>query len=536
MTLWELIDHGDAMPDPLPNDVEESASTDAGTTGDSTDTPPEAGASRHSDGEGQTDIPHHLFSTAEDLFAPTDWGDVLRFTNFRHDQIRLTTDQEGRRRLLLHNPSTGMWRMQEDPDFQPLFDVLLSEANDAALAIVEDDPTIGNRVKGRLRRHIESSSGSSVSKALRRSHRLADDPCVPIDRVASSYLNPVDRHPVILCQRDPVRLNDGTSADPSELNRLFLLDMTPAPTTFVRDAIGSEAPGAVMMQRFLRCLGNGDDTLVCRRLGWQLCGHHQAIDVIAGDCDALALLGRALRDTLGPSGARILSMGRGTVTARRIADSMEQARLSLWMGADTVRTLPIWELHSLTSDLDTRRQGNLTLLVADWPSDWDTLDHRMVAKCGWAWRVEAASPVQGIDADLLLNPDGREYLLAKLVEGAIDGHGQFQATKGETGVGDPVQVAADDFTRACAEELRLAGAAPEHRTLYRALQFTDDDTHVMTLSDVDEAITDIGEEPIPHHVVGKMIRRMWPQVQSSRGRIDGAQTRVIRGITARSHQ
>ena len=536
MTLFDFTDHGDEMPNPAPDGVEEPANGDAGTTSDSTHTPPEAGASRHSDGEGQTDIPHHLFSTSEELFAPTDWGDVLRLVNFRHDQIRLTADQEGRWRLLLHNSATGMWRVQGNPDFQPLFDILLSEANDAALSIAEDDPTIGNRVAGRLRKHIESSSGGSVTKAIKRFARAADDPCVPIDRVDSSFLHRVDKLPVILCEQDSVRLDGGAVVEPAELKPLFLLDMTPAPTAFAKDAISREAPGPVMMQRFLRYLGNGDETSLCRRLGWQLSGHHQAIDVIAGDCDALALLGRALRDTLGPGGARILSMGRGAVTTGRIADAMEQTRLSLWMGADTARTLPVWDLHGLASGLATRCRGNLILLVADWPSDWDTLDHRMATKCGWAWRVEAPMVAQGINGDLLLNQDGREYFLARLVEGATDALRQFQATKDAIGVGDPGQVAADDFTLACAEELRLAGAVPEHRTLYRALRVTDDERDVMTLSDIDDAVTAIGEEPIPHHVVGKMIRRMWPKVESGRDRIDGAQTRVIRRIAPRSPQ
>lgn len=512
-----------------PAPLVEPASTDA------MDDPQQTDISGYPTTEAQV-VPLHLFATLEDLCAPTDWGDVLRLVNFRRDLIRLTMNQEGSCRLLLCNSATGMWRIQGDPSFQSLFDVILSEANEEALQLVENDPTTNDRVRGRLRRHIESSSGGSVTKALKRCGRVADDPCVPIDRVDPSVLNPVDRHPVILCEHDLVNLNDRMVADPLDLKHQFLLDMAPAPTAFVRDDVDGEAPGAVMMHRFLTYLGNGDEAILCQRLGWQLCGHHQTIDVIAGDCDALTLLGQALQETLGPSGARTLSMVRGAVTARHVADMMERTRLCLWMGADTARTLPVWELHSLVSDPDARRQGNIVLAVAHWPTDWETLDQRIAGKCDWAWRIQERLADQGIDPDVALNQDGRQYLLAKLVEGAAHGYQQFQTTKEQKGIGDPGQVASDEYSQACAEEMRVAGANHEHRILYRALQFTDEVRDAMTMADIDDAVTAIGAEPIQHHVIGKMLRRMWPDVESVRDRIDGTQTRIVRRIAQRVHQ
>ena len=491
---------------------------------------PQSHPSGYADGEEQTEASFHLFSTAAELFAPNDLGDVLRWVNFMLARIRLTTDQDGRWIPLLLNLCTGMWRRQGNADFQPLFDVTLSEANEKALEVAETDPTISNRTRGRLRRHIESSSGGSVSKALRRSARLSDDPCVPIDRVNRSLLNRVDRYPVILCEDHPVSLTDGVVVDRASLQHHYLLDMAPAPTTFVGDATDSEAPGAEMMKRFLRYLGNGDETTMCRRLGWQLCGHHETIDVIAGDHHALSLLARALRDTLGPSGARGLSMGRGPVAARHIAETMEQALLCLWMGPDTAKMIPVWDLHSLISDIDTQRQGNLILLVSDWPADWETLDHRIAGKCGWAWRVQGSLADQGIDPELMLDQGGRQFLLATLVDAATHGYRQFHDSKQESGVGDPSLVAADEYTRSCAEEMRVAGAKAEHQTLYGALRFTDDPRDVMTLAEIDDAITAIGEEPMPHHVVGKLLRQVWPQIESDRDRIGGTQTRVIRRV------
>ena len=502
---------------------------------DPTDGSSDTDASGYPGDKVQPEIVIHLHSTLEELFAPHDWGDVLRLVNFKWYESRVTPDREGQWRLLLYNRSTGMWRMQGNSDFQPLFDLMLSEANEAGLEFAESEPTTSDLVRGRLRRHIETWGGGSVSKALKRCTRLADDPCVPIHRVDPSSLNRVERYPVILCEDNTVSLTDGVVVDRADLQRHFLLDMAPAPTAFVGDATDSEAPGAVMMKRFLRRLGNGDETILCRRLGWQLCGHHQTIDVIAGDYDGLSLLGRALRDTLGPSGARILSMGRGAVTTRHIADTMDQARLCLWMGADTAKTIPVWELHSLISDIDSHRQGNLLLLVTDWPSDWETLDHRMTSKCGWAWRVQGSLADQGIDPELMLDQDGREFLLAKLVEGATHGYRQFRDTKNETGIGDPGEVAAGEYTRACAEELQLAGAKPEHRTLCRAVRFTDDAHDVMTLADIADAITAMGEDPIPRHVVGKMVPQIWPGVEADRDRIDGTQKRVIRRIAPRVH-
>ena len=477
----------------------------------------------------------HLFSTQAELLALSDWGNALRLANFRRDRIRLTTDQARRCIPLLLNLYTGMWRMQGNPHFQSLFDVTLSEANEEALEFAEKDPTISNRSLGRLRKYIEASGGGSVSKVMRQSARLADDPCVPIDQVDPSSLNRVDRYPVLLCGHEVVSLTDGGVVNPADLQDLFLLDMTSAPTAFVRDAANSEAPGAVMMHRFLRFLGNGDETMPCQRLGWQLCGHHSTIDVIAGDYDGLSLLGRALQDTLGPSVAQVLSMGRGAVRPQHIADSMEQARLSLWTGADTAKTIPVWELHALVSHVEPRRQGNLILLVADWPSDWDTLDHRIARRCGWAWRVQGSLTDQGIDPEVMLNQDGRQFLLAKLVEGATHGYRQFHDTKKENGVGDPSLVAANDYSRACAEELQIAGADPHYRTLYRALRFTDDARDAMTQADIEYAITAMGEDPIPHNGVGKIVPRLWPGVEVSRPRIDGEQKRVIRRIAPQVH-
>ena len=182
-----------------------------------------------------------------------------------------------------------------------------------------------------------------------------------------------------------------------------------------------------------------------------------------------------------------------------------------------------------------RRQGNVLLLVSDWPEEWETLDHRIAGKCGWAWRVEGKMSDHGIDPDVMLDQDGRQYLLAMLVDGASRAWRQFNASKADTGIGDPSQVAATDYSRACAEDLRVAGANAQHRTLYRALRFTDDSRDVMTLADIDDAVTDTGEEIIPHHVIGKMIRRMWPEVESDRDLMDGTQTRIIRRIAPRVH-
>ena len=553
MTQLDFLDHNDPASDTKAEGANEIFGTETQLEGDKTGVdssmdggevsedptgpvPPDEPASIMTmDDAEQAVSTFHLFSTVDELLAPTDWGDALRLANFQRDYIRLTTDREGRSRLLLYNRATGMWRMQGDADFQPLFDMKLSEANEETLEFAKNDPTAQHRNLGRLQRHVASSSGGSVGKALKRCARFADDPCVPIDRIEPAYLNVIDRHPVILCQDTLVNLDGGVVTDPADLKAAFLLDMAPAPTAFAPDAAYSEAPGAVMMRRFLTYLGNGDETMLIRRLGWQLCGHHQTIDVIAGDNDALILLGRVLQYTLGPSGARTLSMGRGTVSARQIADTMEQARLCLWMGADIARALPEWQLHSLVSDLDARRQGNLFLLVSDWPADWETLDHRIAGKCGWAWRVQERLVSQGIDPEIMLDQDGRQYLLAKLIEGATLGYRQFQATKEETGIGDPGQVAADEYSRACAEEMKMAGATHEHQILYRALQFSDDPRDVMTLDDIDDAITEIGEEPIKHQVVGKMLPRMWPEVEPDRDRINGEQKRVIRRISRRSH-
>ena len=99
--------------------------------------------------------------------------------------------------------------------------------------------------------------------------------------------------------------------------------------------------------------------------------------------------------------------------------------------------------------------GNVLLLVSDWPEEWEALDHRIAGKCGWAWRVEGRMTDHGIDPDVMLDQDGRQCLLAMLVGGATRSYHQFHATKEQTGIGDPSQVAANDYSRACAEDLRV---------------------------------------------------------------------------------
>ena len=61
----------------------ETALTDP-TDGSSTD------ASGYPGDKEQPEIVIHLLSTLEELFAPTDWGDVLRLVNFKWDESRVT--------------------------------------------------------------------------------------------------------------------------------------------------------------------------------------------------------------------------------------------------------------------------------------------------------------------------------------------------------------------------------------------------------------------------------------------------------------
>ena len=248
----------------------------------------------------------------------------------------------------------------------------------------------------------------------------------------------------------------------------------------------------------------------------------------------MAVLARVLQAALGPSGARVLSMEKGSVKPRDLADGIEKARLCLWLGADTAKAVPAWEVNALTDDFGARRPGNLVLLVSDWPEGWETLDHRIARKFAWAWRVQGALAELGIDPDTLLDEGAQRFLVSMLVEGAIESHAQFQATKMATGVGDAGQVASTEYSRACAEEMRVAGAKDSHRALYAALRYTGDARDIVTLADVDDALRSVGEETIPHHVVGKVIRRMWPQADPRRDPIAGTQTRVIRRVASRT--
>ena len=215
---------------------------------------------------------------------------------------------------------------------------------------------------------------------------------------------------------------------------------------------------------------------------------------------------------------------------------MEVARLCVWPGADTRSKFPVWEVHYLISQVDSFRQGNVIALVADWPDDWDTLDHRIAATCGWAWRVEGLLDAQGLDVDALLDQDGRECLLSMLVGGAGRSHAELRDSGSSREAGKPGPVATTEYSLACAEEMKLAGSSSTHRILYTALGFTDDPDDVMFMNDIDDAIAAVGEDPVGHHVIGKTIRQMWPAVESGRDRVDGAQARVVRRVAPRSKE
>ena len=475
----------------------------------------------------------HLFVGAQELYADNQWANLLRLAAFHQNDVRLVTGPD-QPRLLLWNRATGMWRIQGNGDFHGLADAMLAEANEGALEMAEADPTVDARTVKRLKRHCESTGSVSAARALRLVSRLAMDPTVQIPRVDATALNGVADRPVLLAGDQIISMSDGAVVSPGDLQTHYLLDMTSAPTSYVPDAADSEALGAVAMGRFLRYLGDGDDQIIARRLGWQLCGHHETLDVIAGDHSALRVLTRALRETLGPSGIHILSMERGQIRARDVARGMEQGRLCIWLGADTRRRFPVWEVNDLVSQKNPVRQGNALALVADWPEDWDALDHRVAGTFGWAWRVQGQLSDQGIDIDAMLDQDGREYLLAALISGAVRSHAESLAGRTSRSALDPGRVAGTEYSLACAEELRLAGSSPVHRILYRALQFTGDPDDVMTMADIDVAITAIGEDPVDHAVVGRALRVMWPVAEPGRDRIDGVQARVIRRVAPRS--
>ena len=216
--------------------------------------------------------------------------------------------------------------------------------------------------------------------------------------------------------------------------------------------------------------------------------------MISADEAALSLLARTLRETLGHGGAEMLSMERGPVKPIAAARAMERSRLCLWPGADSTHRFPIWEANDLANGSDPRRQGNLILLVTQWPNTLESL------------------------------------------HGASRGYHEFEATKRDTGIGDPSRVAANAATRSYAEEMRMAGASDVHRAVQLSLHFTGDANDEMTYADIDDAMKGASLETIAHAVIGRAMREMWRGVESEspRKRIAGVLTRVVKGIVPRT--
>ena len=123
MTLFDLIEHDDTAPDAIPEEVTQPSggetppeagpnSTDSSANdgavagnrtgpaplievemGDRADGPPQTDISGQPDAVERNEFAFQLFSTVAELFAATDWGDVLRLANFKLDDIRLTAGQ-----------------------------------------------------------------------------------------------------------------------------------------------------------------------------------------------------------------------------------------------------------------------------------------------------------------------------------------------------------------------------------------------------------------------------------------------------------
>ena len=69
-----------------------------------------------------------------------------------------------------------------------------------------------------------------------------------------------------------------------------LLKPAPCPTGCDVDADQADTPGATAMSDFVEWLESGYPGSLTHRLGWQLCGPHRSIDVIAGPDETTHLL------------------------------------------------------------------------------------------------------------------------------------------------------------------------------------------------------------------------------------------------------
>ena len=102
--------------DPAPVTAEPDSASSSGDDTFGIDTAPGLGP------ETAAGIPEtadgRVFSGLDELFAPTDWGDVLRLANFASSNIGLVHDQEGHWVLLLRDQATGMWRLPDTPGFR----------------------------------------------------------------------------------------------------------------------------------------------------------------------------------------------------------------------------------------------------------------------------------------------------------------------------------------------------------------------------------------------------------------------------------
>ena len=467
-----------------------------------------------------------LLNEADPLIYSTGYeAQMRRLRMFAGEYVATLLSRDGKWVPVVCDPKVGDWVIVDSTCGLVLLEMLIAHANTVAMETARKE--LGAEAADELERQI-SNHKSVKAKVVRDRWEWFSYPEFPVKSLDHQTINPLHSHPVLRVNNGYVSLATGRMMTADELRPLHYMRTEQAPTRYVPEAAEASTPGAVAMRSFLCHISGGDEQTLLRRLAFHLCGSHKAIDIIVGVVDAgKTSLADIMQGTLGPALVSILSphSRRGAVTAKRLVEALETARLVFVPDIKALRKWPEAELNDMVGT--KRTMGNLMAMSTGWPRGLNSLVEDVRVRFGWALHVPTQMPTD-IDWAPLFETDAREYLCASLVREAPDALAQFRERR------QPCDVAATDHTRLDAEAVRYHGAEPEDQVIWDCYEYTGDETDTVRPADVAVDLREHGFVKTTHSSASRRLRSVYTSATLDRnpGSSKGS-PRTIHGVRRR---
>ena len=450
---------------------------------------------------------------------------MRRLHRFAVTYIAELLTRDGKWVPVVCDPHVGDWAVVDNAYGLHLLEMLITHVNTAAIDTARQE--LGTEAAAQLERQVAKDK-CAKAKVVRDRWELFSYLELSVKSLDHQAVDPLHSHPVLKANNGYVSLVTGRMMTADDLRPLHYMRTAQAPTRYVPEAAEASTPGAVAMKTFLCHISGGDEQTLLRRLAFHLCGSHKAVDIIVGAVDAgKTSLADIVQGTLGPALVSIVSphSRRGTVTAKRLVEALENTRLAFVPDIKALRKWPAAELNDMVGT--KRTMGNLMVMSTGWPRGLNSLAEDVRARLGWALHVPTTMPAD-IERALLFDTDAREYLLASLVREAPEALAQFRECR------QPGDVAATDRTRLDAEAVRYYGAEPEDRAIWERFEFTGDEADMVTPAEVAAELQALGCVTTTHASASRRLRSVYPSATSDRhpGSSNGS-SRTIHGVRRR---